>query len=44
MAAEPQRTLTRPELNRMYEPFGRIAKAARSELDEEAERLSAFHA
>jgi hypothetical protein len=27
-----------------YEPFGRLAKAARRELDDEAERLSAFHA
>jgi hypothetical protein len=25
-------------------PFGRLAKAMRAELDEEAERLAAFHA
>jgi hypothetical protein len=25
------------------EPFGRLAKADRAELDEEAERLAAFH-
>jgi hypothetical protein len=25
-------------------PFGRLSKAARAELDEEAERLAAFHA
>ena len=26
------------------EPFSRLTKAARAELDEEAERLAAFHA
>jgi hypothetical protein len=25
------------------EPFGRLAKGVRAELDEEAERLAAFH-
>jgi hypothetical protein len=26
-----------------YKPFGRLSRATRSELDDEAERLTAFH-
>ena len=35
----------RPEDARVrLEPFGRLGRAARTELEEEAERLAAFHA